>query len=164
MERLFFSIYFTVRAIMRMRCLETQVPLQEQGACCEPRPAALKHRSPVQPNSQLCSVPACQATPQPAGGNLQLQHLSRINSSAPTLKASRCTRERRRGSLDEVWLISKGWKVVLLIHCSVGFVLFLQRWEQMRTLPTVQWLQQWSHGSHSSFKEWCRKRLWRSAC
>ncbi|KAF0038157.1 hypothetical protein F2P81_008641 [Scophthalmus maximus] len=27
-------------------------------------------------------APPCQATPQPAGGNLQLQHLSRINSPA----------------------------------------------------------------------------------
>lgn len=59
------------------------MPLHEQGACCEPRPAALKHCSPVQPDSQLCSALPCQATPQPAGGNLQLQHLSRINLSAP---------------------------------------------------------------------------------
>lgn len=66
--------------------LEIQVALSEQGACCEQRPAAL-----------TCSAPACQATPQPAGGNLQLQHLCRINSSASTLRASRCERERYRG-------------------------------------------------------------------
>ncbi|KAI3373101.1 hypothetical protein L3Q82_006431 [Scortum barcoo] len=78
------------RAIMCVWCLETQVPLHEQGACCEQRPAALKRRSPVQPDSQLRSALPCQATPRPAGGNLQLQHLSHINSSAPTLKASGC--------------------------------------------------------------------------
>lgn len=104
---------------------ETQVPLREQGACCEQRPAALKHRSPVQPDSQLWSSLPCQATPQPAGSNLQLQHLSRINSSAPTLKASRCTRGRGAGGalvpVDKAWLVSKGNKIVLLIYCCLHF-------------------------------------------
>lgn len=102
--------------------LETQVPLHEQGACCEQRPAALKQGSPAQPNSQLRSALPCQATPQPAGSNLQLQHLSRINSSALTLKASRCMRERCRGPTDDCGQALahvKGNKVVLLICCCV---------------------------------------------
>lgn len=124
MKHLFVSFYSTVRAIMCMWCLETQVPLHEQGGCCEQRPAALKHRSPVQPDSQLGAALPCQATPQPAGGNLQLQHLSRINSSALTLNASRCVRERCRGSLipvDKVWLMSKERKVVLLIYWGADY-------------------------------------------
>lgn len=124
MKRSFFSFYFIARAIMRVWCLETQVPLHEQGACCEQRPAALKHRSPVQPGSQLRSALPCQATPQPAGGNLQLQHLSHVNSSAPTLKASRCMRERCRGlagTCGQGLAHVKGNKVVLLIYCGVDF-------------------------------------------
>lgn len=140
---MFFSFYFTVRAIMWMWCLETQVPLHEQGACCEQRPAALKHRSPVQPDSQLGSALPCQATPQPAGGNLQLQHLSRINSSASTLKASRCTRERCKGSpvsVDNVWLMSEEWTAVLLSYCS--HVVFMWKLEICT--------EQWSHLLHWS--------------
>lgn len=51
MKRSFSALYFSVRAIMCVRRLETRVPLHEQGACCEQRPAALKRLL-------TCSAPA----------------------------------------------------------------------------------------------------------
>lgn len=71
-----------------MAAPETRVYLHEQGACCEQRPAALKRRSPVQtPARRPTPARLCQATPQPAGSDLQLHHLSRISSSATTLRS-----------------------------------------------------------------------------
>lgn len=75
------------------------------------------------PTANSTLLMPCQATPQPAGGNLQLQHLSRINSSAPALKANRCMRETRRGltgTCGQGLAHVKG-NNVLLIYCSVGF-------------------------------------------
>lgn len=67
---------------------ETRGLYREQGARCEQRPAALKRRSPVQtPARRPTPARLCQATPQPAGSDLQLQHLSRISSSATTLRS-----------------------------------------------------------------------------
>lgn len=67
----------------------------------------------------------CQATLQPAGSNLQLQHLSRINSSAPTLRSQQVHEGEVQGTHWCLWTRlgsrDKGKEGVLLIYCCADF-------------------------------------------
>lgn len=114
------------------------------------------------PDSQLRSALPCQATPQPAGGNLQLQHLSRINSSASTLKASRCTGERCRGlagTCGQGLARVKGNKTcfIHLPWCRFFFLLCGNCRFLVNTAGAnwTKWMIQkkWSHGYQYSFKQ-----------
>lgn len=120
-----------------MAAQETRGLYREQGACCEQRPAALKRRSPVQtPARRPTPARLCQATPQPAGSDLQLQHLSRISSSATTLRSQQ-VRVVEGGVLVVVLVLAgahgRGLArdlkrrlggVVLLIYCRAACFLF----------------------------------------
>lgn len=134
------SLYFAVGAFVA--ALETRESLREQGACCEQRPAALKRRSPVQtPARRPTPARLCQATPQPAGSDLQLQHLSRISSSATTLRSQQ-VRVVEGGGGDGggagarwcPWTRPGSWSeegsggVVLLIYCRAAFFCSLSNW------------------------------------
>lgn len=90
----FFSFYFNARAIMCPQSLQAQVALHKQGDLLWAQASSTEAPSPVQPNWRLLAFLPCQATSQPAGSKLQLQHLNCINLSGPTLWASRCVREK----------------------------------------------------------------------
>lgn len=81
MKRLFFSIILLLESLCACGAWRHKWLSVNKGLVVN---QGQWRRSPVQPDSQLHSALPCQTTPQPAGGNLQLQHLSRINSSTPT--------------------------------------------------------------------------------
>lgn len=132
MKRSFSALYFSVRAIMCVRRLETRVPLHEQGACCEQRPAALKRLL-------TCSAPAANSAllcPAKLHCN-QLVAIFNYNTWAALTRQPRPWKPAGAlvgggeevqggggslaGACGQGLARVKGNEVVLLIYCCVDF-------------------------------------------
>ena len=113
------------------------------------------------PGSQLRSALPCQATLQPAGSNLQLQHLSRINSSAPTPPPRRGlgggggggAEGGLAGACGQGLARVKGNEVVLLIYCCVDFCSLCVEIGDWRWVmePTDRWNEWMIKKNNSAF-------------